>query len=144
MFSKATEYGIKAMMYIAVKTRNGERVGVKEIAKNIDAPVHFTAKILQELCRKNLLHSAKGPNGGFYLDSADLKTPLGKIVKTLDGDRFYNTCVLGLKACSHKNPCPVHHEFKVIKEKIIDMLEKNTIGSFNTELINKNFFLKMK
>jgi len=144
MFSKATEYGIKATMYIAYKTNGGERVGVKEIAANIDAPVHFTAKILQELVRKNIVHSIKGPNGGFYLERGDLKTPIGKIVKTLDGDKFYNTCVLGLRACSQKNPCPVHNEFKVIKEKIIDMLEKNTIGSFNTDLINKNFFLKSK
>ena len=144
MFSKATEYGIKATMYIAYKTRGGERVSVKEIAQSIDAPVHFTAKILQELGRKKIVRSIKGPNGGFYLENSDLKTPLGKIVKTLDGDKFYNTCVLGLRACSQRNPCPVHNEFKLIKEKIIAMLENNTIGSFNNELFNKNFFLKIK
>jgi len=65
MFSKTCEYAIRAMIFIAQKSKLG-RVGIKEIAEAIDAPEHFIAKILQELCRKGLLQSLKGPTGGFY------------------------------------------------------------------------------
>ncbi|MCH5689348.1 Rrf2 family transcriptional regulator [Niabella sp. W65] len=66
MFSKTCEYAIRATIFIAQKSRQGERAGIKDIAKGIEAPEHFIAKVLQELSRKSLVLSAKGPNGGFY------------------------------------------------------------------------------
>lgn len=142
MFSKSCEYAIKAMIFIAQKSKEGSRVGIKEISKGTDAPEHFIAKILQDLSRKKLVHSVKGPNGGFYMDKYDLKTSLSDIVKSIDGDSIYLDCVLGLKACSEKNPCPVHFEYKKIKKDLIHLLESNTIGEFNTKLDSGKFFLK--
>ena len=131
------------MICISQKSREGNRVGVKEVAKSIDAPEPFIAKILQELCRKRVLQSSKGPKGGFYLEKADLQTSLADIVKAIDGDKIYDECVLGLKACSQKNPCPVHDEYKEIKKKLIHMLEKNTVETFNQVIDSGKYFLKM-
>lgn len=144
MFSKSCEYAIKAMIYISQKSREDIRVGVEEVAKNIDAPKHFIAKILQELSRKKLVQSMKGPNGGFFLEKKDLKTSLAHIVKAMDGDKIYNECVLGLKDCSHKNPCPVHAEYTEIKKKLIAMLENNTIENFNDMSTIGKLHLKSK
>jgi len=84
----------------------------------------------------------KGPNGGFYMDTHDLDTSIADIVKAIDGDSIYTDCVLGLKACSEKSPCPVHNEFKEIKKSLIKMIETNTIGDFNEKLDSGKFFLK--
>ncbi len=132
------------MICISQKSREGGRVGVKEVAKSIDAPEPFISKILQELSRKRILQSIKGPNGGFFLEKKDLKTSLADIVKAIDGDKIYDECVLGLKACSQKNPCPVHDEYKEIKKKLIAMIEKNTIENFNEMIDSGNYFLKIK
>ena len=142
MFSKSCEYAIKAMICVSQKSKDGRRVGVAEIAESIDAPRHFIAKILQELSRKNLVRSVKGLNGGFYLEKTDLNISIADIVKAIDGDRIYKECVLGLKACSHQNPCPMHDEYAVIKKKLINMLEHNTIGNFKERLNSGMFFLK--
>jgi Rrf2 family protein len=142
MFSKSCEYAIKAMIFVAQKSKGELRVNIKEIAKGTDAPEHFMAKIMQELSRKRLIHSAKGPNGGFYMDKADLESSIADIVRAIDGDGIYTDCVLGLKACSEKNPCPVHHEFKEIKKRLIKMMEENTIAGFNDKLDTGKFFLK--
>lgn len=142
MFSKSCEYAIKAMIFVAQKSKEDARVSVKEIAKGIGAPESFIAKILQDLSRKNLVQSMKGPNGGFFMQKAELKTSLAEIVKAIDGNKIYDDCVLGLKACSQKNPCPVHNEYKEIKKGLITMLEKNTISNFNDKLNSGNFFLK--
>ncbi|MBL7925300.1 MAG: Rrf2 family transcriptional regulator [Bacteroidia bacterium] len=144
MFSKSCEYAIKAMIFIAQKSQPETRISIKEIAGGIGAPEHFIAKILQELSRKKLLHSIKGPNGGFYLTKADYKTSLADIVKVMDGDKIYNVCVLGLKSCSPKNPCPVHDEYKEIKKNLISMIEKNTIGTFNQKLHSGKLHLKTR
>ncbi len=144
MFSKSCEYAIKAMIFVAQKSTDETRVGIKEIAKGTDAPEHFIAKIMQDLSRRKLVHSIKGPNGGFYMDKSDLKGSIADIVKAIDGDSIYTDCVLGLKACSEKNPCPVHFEFKEIKKNLIKMIENNTIGDFNDKLDTGKYFLKNK
>jgi DNA-binding IscR family transcriptional regulator len=43
------------MIFIAQKTREGDKVSIKDIAAGIDSPEHFIAKILQDLGRKGLL-----------------------------------------------------------------------------------------
>jgi Rrf2 family protein len=144
MFSKSCEYAVKAMIFVAQKSKDEERVSIKDIAKGTDAPAHFMAKIMQDLSRKRLVQSIKGPNGGFFMDKKDFNSSIADIVKAIDGDGIYTDCVLGLKACSEKNPCPVHFEYKEIKKNLIKMIEKNTIGEFNEKLDTCKFFLKNK
>lgn len=142
MFSKSCEYAIKAMIFVAQKSKDSLRISIKDIAKGTDAPEHFMAKIMQDLSRKKLVQSFKGPNGGFFMDNLNLNISIADIVKAIDGDGIYNNCVLGLKDCSEKNPCPVHEEYKKVKKNLIQMLENNTIGEFNTKLNTGNYFLK--
>jgi Rrf2 family protein len=134
VFSKTCEYGIRAVLFIAHKTASGGRVGIKEIANGIDSPEHFLAKILQDLSRKGLVQSVKGPNGGFYLDESALQRPLSDVVEAIDGNGLFTGCALGLKQCSEVNPCPLHGQFKSIRNEIQNLLHTTEIGKFNDEL----------
>ncbi len=142
MFSKTCEYAIRAMIYIAQKSKDGNKVGIKEIAKGIDSPEHFIAKILQDLGRKKLVQSVKGPHGGFYLDAQTIQCSIADIVKVVDGDTLFTGCGLGLKQCSETHPCPIHHEFKNLRKDIQTMLEKAKLNAFTEELENSLTFLK--
>jgi len=142
MFSKTCEYAIRAMIFIAKKSKSGGRAGIREISAEIGSPVHFIAKILQELVRKTDLKSAKGPNGGFYLEESSLNYSIADIVRVIDGDRLFNGCGLGLDYCSEDQPCPIHHEFKAIRNEIYAMLESATLTEFTGALENKITFLK--
>jgi Rrf2 family protein len=144
MLSKTCEYAIRAMIYIAQKSTNGNKVGIKEIALGIDSPVHFIAKILQDLSKRGLVQSLKGPNGGFYLDAANLKHSLADIVKVVDGDKIFSGCGLGLKQCSETHPCPIHNEFKKVRNDMHRMLEKAKLGEFTNRLNQELTFLKTK
>ena len=75
-------------------------MGIKEIAKGIDSPEHFIAKILQDLSRNGIVQSQKGPSGGFYLDKKSLGCSLADVVKVIDGGEIFTGCGLGLKQCS--------------------------------------------
>lgn len=142
MFPKTCEYAIRAMIFIAQKSSATVKVGVKEIAREIHAPEHFIAKILQELSKKRLVQSMKGPTGGFFLDEDGLKTSIADIVRALDGEGIFVDCALGLKECNEKKPCPVHHQFKDIRHNMIGMMEHNTIGNFKEKLESGEYFLK--
>jgi len=128
MFSKACEYGIRATLHIAVQSQQHRRVSLKEIAKAIDSPEAYTAKILQQLVKNKIIESLKGPTGGFELDKKEMKKiMLSKIVSAIDGDAIYKGCGLGLKECNAKCPCPVHNKFKVIRDELRAMLENTSI-----------------
>lgn len=142
MFSKTCEYAIRAMIFIAQKSADGIKIGIKDISKGIDSPEHFIAKILQDLSRKGLVQSTKGPNGGFFLDESSKKNTLADIVKAVDGDKLFTGCGLGLKNCSEKKPCPLHDQFKIIRQKMHDMLQSATVAEFNKELMEGMKYLK--
>ncbi len=141
MFSKTCEYAIRAMIFIAQKTREGDRIGIKDIARGIDSPEHFIAKILQELSRKGIVQSAKGPNGGFYLDNVSMNRSLADIVRAVDGDKIFQGCGLGLRQCSESRPCPIHHEFKKVRLGLFEMLDNSKVGAFTDALEGSLAFL---
>ncbi len=130
------------MIFIAQRSKKGEKAGIKEISKEIDSPEAFIAKILQDLGRRGLVLSTKGPNGGFYLDDKLLDGSLAAIVKAVDGEKIFSGCGLGLKQCSEVHPCPIHNEFKSIRESMKRMLEQAKLGSFTMELEKKLTFLR--
>lgn len=134
IFSKTCEYAMRAVFFIAHKTTDGSRVGIKEIALGINSPEHFLAKILQDLSRRGIVQSAKGPNGGFYMDQNSLNRSLADVVEAVDGDGLFIGCGLGLDYCSEKNPCPLHYEFKDIRNQISKMLKTTSIATFNGDL----------
>ncbi len=134
MFSKTCEYALRALICIARKSRDGSRVGIREIAAGIDSSEYFIAKILQELGRKDFVQSAKGPNGGFYMEQKQLGISLADIVREVDGDQLFTGCGLGLKQCSEQQPCPLHNEFKTIRNQIKNMLEMSKIEMFTESL----------
>lgn len=142
MFSKTCEYAIRAVLYIAQKTDESRRIGIKEIAHEIGSPEHFIAKILQELSRKGIVQSAKGPNGGFYLDEQSKGQPLINIVVAVDGDKIFTGCALGLKKCTKEKPCPLHYKFEKIRNELRQMLEQAQLDSFNGRLEENLAFLK--
>lgn len=143
MFSKACEYAIRATIYIASQSNQGNRVGLKEIAKEIDSPEAFTAKIMQQLTRNSIVNSVKGPNGGFEIEEKRLsKVKLAAVVQAIDGDGIFKVCGLGLKECSEKVPCPVHHRFKAIREGLVKMLNDTSVLELACNLEQGAAFLK--
>lgn len=143
MFSKACEYGIRAMLYVAEQSQWGNRVNIKEISKAIDSPEAFTAKVLQQLARNGIVDSLKGPSGGFSIPSDKLdQLKLSEIVMAIDGDHVFVGCGLGLPQCSNEKPCPLHNKFGIIRDDLKQMLETTTVLELAKGINNGLTFLK--
>jgi Rrf2 family protein len=143
MFSKACQYGIRAAIYIANESLGKRRTSLKQIAEEIGSPEAFTAKILQQLVRSNIIDSVKGAAGGFEISPAKAETvKLMDIVLAIDKLDAHNTCVLGLSECSEKHPCPVHHKYKIIKKEMQYMLSHSTLLEMTGGLKKELTYLK--
>ena len=144
MFSKTTEYALRATIYIAQKGSKENKLRIDEIAKAIGSPQSFTAKILQQLTRNNsIVSSVRGPNGGFYLSERAKRLPVSAILEVMEENDFFKKCVLGLKQCSEIKPCPMHYEYKPIKLQLIDLFEKKTIQNLAQEINNGDAFINI-
>lgn len=60
MLSRACEFGIKAVMYIAAESASGRRPDLEQIATEVDAPKALTEKIMQSLVHKEIIQVVSG------------------------------------------------------------------------------------
>ena len=128
MFSKACEYGIKAIIYIATQSLEGKRVKIGDVVENSGSPEAFTGKVLSTLTKHNILNSLTGPYGGFEIDPTRMKEiKVSEIVFAIDGDSVYKGCGLGLNECSNTQPCPMHDKFVKVRGELKKMLETTSI-----------------
>lgn len=133
MISNQSKYAIRGVIYLAIHGSELNKLGSKEVGENINVPVPFLAKIFQHLNKENLITSAKGPKGGFYLDDDQLLGNLLTIIKCIDGNDTFNSCYIGLPRCSDENPCSIHHLAAPLRNQLINELNKKSIRDFAEE-----------
>jgi Rrf2 family iron-sulfur cluster assembly transcriptional regulator len=139
-FSRQCEYALQAVMYLALKPE-GEKTSIKELTRKINIPYHFLAKILQNLTRKGLLISQKGPTGGFALKMPAKEITLYQIVEAIDGAEFKSNCILGFPECSDEKPCAVHEKWGSLREGIYKMLVTKNIAQMARDMKKPEYVL---
>ncbi len=136
IYSRSAEYAIRAFVHLA-QVPDGRFAMVKQIAEEEEIPSHFLAKILQQLARKGLLRSSKGPTGGFSLRQSPEEISLLNIVEALDGLQEYQRCASGLAECNDDMPCGMHESWKALRSRIIEYLEGTSIADVAVALAEK-------
>ena len=136
LFSKQCEYGILSVLYIATKG-NDAIVSSSEISDKLKIPKEFVSKILQSLCKDKIIGSVKGKYGGFFLKRNPDRIHLADIVRAIDGENILKSCVLGFRKCSSTNPCPVHDNWKNIRESISEMLISENFDRLKIKMSKK-------
>jgi Rrf2 family transcriptional regulator, iron-sulfur cluster assembly transcription factor len=136
IYSRSSEYAIRAFVHLA-QTPDGKYAMVKTIAEQEDIPLHFLAKILQQLARKGLLRSSKGPSGGFALRTAPHEIRLLDIVAAVDGLDAYEECAAGHAHCSESTVCFMHDSWAALRSRIMEYLGRNTIADLSKALVQK-------
>ena len=135
MFSKRTQYALRAILYLALHSSSKKKIGVNVIAFELNVPKQFLSKILQELVKHKMVFSSKGKYGGFYLTKTYLDKNLRSIIEVFDGDSLFNECVMGLPECSSEKPCPLHDITAVYRKQLINKLEKKSISSIAEQIL---------
>lgn len=136
MFSASCHYGLQAMFYIALHSTDEKNVDLNEIAVEQNIPKHFLSKILQLLVKHKLLVSMKGPTGGYKLNRPADEICLLEIVEAIDGLDIFDQCGIGFRKCNPDKPCPIHTDYKKIRDKVHQLFEKKTLVTLNEETNN--------
>lgn len=127
IYSRSAEYAIRSFVYLA-RIPDGQFTMVRQIAEQEHIPAHFLAKILQELTRRGLLRSNKGPSGGFSLRVPASQIRLLDLVEALDGP--------ALSESLDQAPWTLD-SWKDLHSRIMDYLERHTIADVARALEHK-------
>jgi Rrf2 family iron-sulfur cluster assembly transcriptional regulator len=138
--SRSAEYAIRGLVCLT-PVAPGESMLVKQIAADSGIPVHFLAKILQDLVRHGLLKSNKGPRGGFRLTVPAADLPLLRIIETVDGPARYQRCIAGNEECHDRVACPMHDSWVPVRRHIVEYLQGTTIADLAKSLGEKRRLL---
>jgi Rrf2 family protein len=147
LFSKASEYAIRAMLKVA-ETDSFDGFSPKEICAEAEIPEPFGRKVLAEMVKAQIIEGTRGPGGGysFLLDPAAIS--LLDIVHAVDGPYAFAECPMGLRCearkadgsfracdkCNIPNPncgldhiCPMHNLWKETRRSVIQHLDSPTL-----------------
>ncbi|MGQ8335731.1 RrF2 family transcriptional regulator [Sunxiuqinia sp. A32] len=147
MLSNTCKYAVRALIYLGKFSDEGNKIGIKKIANDLEIPTPFLGKILQNLVKQKILSSTKGPNGGFGLGKKPEDISLYEIVSIVDGEDFFKNCLISLQPCSTHHsegkPCPVHNRFSEVRERLGQFYSETSIATIIDDMSGHEDLIKM-
>ena len=98
--TRFTDLGLRAMMLLAAGEADGRRVTTRSIAMGANASEHHIAKAVSRLVDLGMVSARRGRVGGLALTDEGRHASIGRLVRSLEGDR-------DVIECGGDNPCPL-------------------------------------
>jgi Rrf2 family protein len=129
--TRAADYAVRAMIHIGSLPEDS--VALKDdIAEAQHIPPSFMAKILRQLVKTGLLHSARGVNGGFGLARETSAISLLDIVEAIEGPIQLNDCAPDPEHCTLAHDCPVSTVWVEVQNQMTSLLRQTTLEALLT------------
>jgi Rrf2 family nitric oxide-sensitive transcriptional repressor len=105
MLSQTIEYALRAMIHLSAMDP-GASANSETIAAHTKVPQGYLSKLLRDMVVAGLVHSQRGPNGGFSLARPPGEISMLDVVNAVDPIQRIRKCPLGNPA--HVDLCPLH------------------------------------
>jgi Rrf2 family nitric oxide-sensitive transcriptional repressor len=106
-FIKLSEAASLAFHTAALLAQRPDRlVSSREMARTLGASENHLSKVLQRLVHAGIVHSTRGPSGGFRIRSSWQRIRLMDIYEAIEGPITPTRCFLNLPVC-RGNRCPL-------------------------------------
>jgi Rrf2 family protein len=83
--TRASSYALHAVVFMAAQKQQNKPVASHHIAKARGIPERFLLKVLKPLVSARVLHSIKGPNGGYRLARSAHDISMLEVIEAVDG-----------------------------------------------------------
>jgi Rrf2 family transcriptional regulator, cysteine metabolism repressor len=124
--STKTRYGLRAVIEIARKYRNGPAKR-REIAAVQDLSDSYLENILIMLKNQRLIETTRGANGGYVLCRKPSAITVLEIVNALEGPPDLVECVGSPSSCKKSSKCAAYTVWKSLTESWISVLGSVTL-----------------
>ncbi|MFH1965136.1 MAG: Rrf2 family transcriptional regulator [Acidobacteriota bacterium] len=123
----AATLGIHACCLLAAAPEN-QRLTSQNMAEILHGSANHIAKIMQLLTRAGILHSIRGPGGGFTLACDPEKTSILEIFEVIEGPILEKHCMLRVPACNPSEPCVMGSLVQEVQDMVRKRFSETTLG----------------
>jgi Rrf2 family protein len=126
--SRKIEYGLRAMVCLAAQTP-GTVVPFREIARRMDVPEDFLAKILKTLVGRGLVASVRGAHGGYRLTKAPKDITFLDVIEAVEGPFVVSLCGDGKEheSCRMTRACTMYSVWQRGQARMLEVYRSATL-----------------
>ena len=131
--STKSEYGLRALIYIATNAQQGA-IPARKIAEQWNVPVKYLEQILKTLKDAGIVVSIMGINGGYRLTRPATLITAGEVIRTLDGRLSPMGCVSSYdyEPCEFEQGCGLKTLWARARAALVGVLDQTTIADLCT------------
>jgi Rrf2 family protein len=126
--SRKIEYGLRAMLFLA-SVRPDEVVPFREIARRMDVPEAFLAKILKVLVARKMVKAARGAHGGYALARPARDITFLDVIEAVEGPVQVNLCQDHSVGCRAASACTMYGVWKLGQERMLEVFRNTTLDT---------------
>ncbi|MCA9393640.1 MAG: Rrf2 family transcriptional regulator [Candidatus Omnitrophica bacterium] len=127
IYSKGCEYVLRALTTLPADHFDVPFLA-KDLCRKARVPEASTRKAFQKLAKEGILTAMTGPGGGYRLAVAPADISLLSIITAIEGEDVFKKCILGLRVCSDRKPCPVHASWKKLRGGMMQEMESKNLA----------------
>ena len=125
--SRKIEYGLRAMIFLASQPLE-RTVPFREIARRMDVPEEFLAKILKILVSRKLVRSTRGAHGGYALSRPAREVTFLDVIEAVEGPVNVNVCHdSSHDACKVSGVCTMYGVWKLGQQRMLEVYRGTTL-----------------
>ena len=134
--TKKVEYALIALLHMSEK-RNNELTTAKELSRYYHIPQELMGKVLQQLSKRNFIHSVQGVKGGYRLEKPLEKVKISHVVNIVDGPIKIVDCVNHNEKCNCQQIsfCNIKDPMGIIQHKLEYFFNTLTLKDLRQELV---------
>jgi len=138
------QYGLRAMVDLAVNSSANEHVSLNSIAENQNISISYLEQVFSILRKAGLVKSIKGAQGGYMLGDKPENITVGKILRSLEGrltvvdDPEDSESVNKMQFCIKKN---VWDQMNASINKIIDSITLEDLVNEYYKMMNSDAYM---
>lgn len=126
MISSTTEYALKALATLA-RLKRADSVCVQEVSDASGVPRNYLSKIFNELRRRGVVVSVRGPGGGFKLSKRAEDITILSVVEIFEDLDQQRKCFLGSRYCTSREMCGMAARWTDVWNSYERFLSESTI-----------------
>lgn len=124
--SRKIDYALRAMIFLA-SVPPEQVVPFREIARRMQIPEEFAAKIFKTLATKGLVKSTRGVHGGYSLARPTSEISFLDVIEAAEGPVVVNLCLDGGDACKLTPSCTMYAVWKEGQERMLEVYRQATL-----------------
>jgi len=121
--SKKSQYGLRAMVYLAKYSSKDKVCPIKEISDKEKISFDYLEKIILELQEAGLVKAKKGVQGGYFLAKEPNKITAGQVVRVLE-----STVPVGCLGCQMARICSTKSVWDKVQDSLDSTLDSMTLA----------------